>query len=926
MPPLAWLPLMLAIPLIAAGALGGMRPARNTTALASGTALLAVLMLALLHAPEVLGGKVLRWSVDWYPALGLAFSLRMDALAWLLVVLVSGVGALVVLYAHYYLAAEDATPTFYSRLLVFAAAMIGVAISGNLLLLVVFWELTSLASYLLIAHWSDRSDARAGARMSLAITAGGGLALLGGVLLIGAVVGSFELDQVLVAGDQLRADPRYPWILGLVLLGAFTKSAQFPFHFWLPQAMAAPTPVSAFLHSATLVKAGVFLLLRLYPALSGTPEWLYLVAGAGLVTLLVGAWSAIFQHDLKGLLAYSTVSHLGLITLLIGLESPLTTVAAVFHLLNHATFKASLFMAAGIIDHECGTRDMRRLHGLMRHLPWTGSLAIVAAAAMAGVPLLNGFLSKEMFFAETLAVSEPAWLAWLVPAGALLAGVFGVAYSTRFIHDVFFGRAISELSHTPHEPPRWMKVPVEVLVLLCIAVGSFPAWTIGAALHAVATAAHGAALPEYSLAIWHGFNLPLLMSALAFVLGLALYFAIYQRGALHRWNPAMPAAGAFAASLRAVQWLAHRCAGWLAPGTSTQLRLLLATAVLIALAAWFQVVAAPAAPPAPTAGLLAWLLFLSLALSLVALLAGYRQRVRTVILLGMIGLIVSACFAILSAPDLALTQLLVEVASVLLLLLALRRLPLVAAPESGRARKLRDGLIAVACGAGVAFLCHTVLMQPHDPVSPWFLEHALTLAGGTNVVNVIIVDFRGLDTLGEMTVFAIAVLVVGGLLAGPDLHPAVSVDERDHPLLLRTAATWLLPFALLFSLHFLLRGHNQPGGGFIAGLVAAGAIAFHLLAHGRGRFEAQLRWPWQGLLVTGLLLAVGTGAAAWLAGYPFLTSYYQYAELPVIGKLPLASVFVFDLGVCLVVAGGTVLALMALASRVDGEREAAWTS
>ncbi len=925
MSPLAWLPLMLTIPLAVAGVLSGVRPARGATALGSGGALLAVLALALLHAPEVLGGGVLRWSVDWFPALGLAFSLRLDALAWLLVVLVSGVGALVVLYAHYYLAAEDATPTFYARLLVFAAAMIGVAISGNLLLLVVFWELTSLASYLLIAHWSDRSDARAGARMSLAITAGGGLALLGGVLLIGAVVGSFELDQVLAAGDQLRADPRYPWILGLVLLGAFTKSAQFPFHFWLPQAMAAPTPVSAFLHSATLVKAGVFLLLRLYPALSGTPEWLYLVAGAGLVTLLVGAWSAIFQHDLKGLLACSTVSHLGLITLLIGLESPLTTVAAVFHLMNHATFKASLFMAAGIIDHECGTRDMRRLHGLMRHLPWTGSLAIVAAAAMAGVPLLNGFLSKEMFFAETLAVSEPAWLAWLVPAGALLAGVFGVAYSTRFIHDVFFGRAISELNHTPHEPPRWMKVPVEVLVLLCIAVGSFPAWTIGEALHAVATAAHGAALPDYSLAIWHGFNLPLLMSALAFVFGLALYFAIYQRGALHRWNPGMPAARAFAAGLRGLQWLAHGGAGWLAPGTSTQLRWLLATALALGFAAWIAA-AAPAPVIAADAPGMAWLLFVALVLTVVALLVGYRRRVLTLVLLGMIGLLVSASFAILSAPDLALTQLLVEVASVLLLLLALRRLPLVAAPESGRARKLRDGLIATACGAGVAFLCHAVLAQPHDPISPWFLEHALTLAGGTNVVNVIIVDFRGLDTLGEMTVFAIAVLVVGGLLAGPNRHPAVSVDERDRPLLLRTAATWLLPFALLLSLHFLLRGHNQPGGGFIAGLVAAGAIAFHLLAHGRGQFEAQLRWPWQGLLVTGLLLAVGTGAAAWLAGYPFLTSYYQYAELPMIGKLPLASVFVFDLGVCMVVAGGTVLALMALARRVDGDREAAWTS
>ncbi|MBK9655510.1 MAG: hypothetical protein IPO66_08550 [Rhodanobacteraceae bacterium] len=577
---------MLAIPAAIAGLLGSGRVRRRSTAtLVSAAALICVLLLALTQVSPMLHGQVLRWSVDWFPALGLDFKLRLDALAWLFVLLISGIGTLVVVYANYYLGKDEDTPRFYAGLLAFAAAMLGVVTAGNLLLLVVFWEFTSLSSFLLISFWSDKPEARAGASMALTVTAGGGLALLAGVLLIGQVVGSLDLDVVLGAGDLLRADPRYPWILGLVLLGAFTKSAQFPFHFWLPQAMAAPTPVSALLHSATLVKAGVFLLARLYPALSGTPEWLYLVAGTGLLTLLIGSWKAIFQHDIKGLLAYSTISHLGLITLLLGLESPLTTVAAVFHMINHATFKASLFMAAGIIDHECGTRDMRRLHGLMKFLPWTGVLAVFAAAAMAGVPLLNGFLSKEMFFTESLAVTGLGMFNVVVPLGALLAGMFGVAYSTRFIHDVFFGQALTPLAHEPHEPLRWMRWPVEVLVLLCIAVGTFPAWTISGILDAAAAAAAGAPMPAYSLRLWHGFNLPLLMSGIAFVGGLALYFAIYRGGGLHRHQTRALASAIFQRAMAGLTTLAQRARRATELGLTMQLRVLLVSGLALALSA-----------------------------------------------------------------------------------------------------------------------------------------------------------------------------------------------------------------------------------------------------------------------------------------------------------------------------------------------------
>ena len=349
--------------------------ARNTESTLAGVIALACTVQAALYFPAVADGSVLRQEWDWLPALGLNLVLRMDGFAWMFCMLVLGIGSLVVLYARYYMSAADPVPRFFSFFLAFMGAMVGLVLSGNLVQLAFFWELTSLFSFLLIGYWHHRKDARRGARMALTVTGSGGLCLLAGLFLVGHIVGSYDLDHVLAAGEQVRNHPLYLPALVLVLLGALTKSAQFPFHFWLPHAMAAPTPVSAYLHSATMVKAGVFLMARLWPVLSGTEEWFWLVGGAGAITLLLGGYAAMFQHDLKGLLAYSTISHLGLITLLLGLNSPLAAVAAVFHIMNHATFKASLFMAVGIIDHETGTRDIRRLSGLRTLMPVTATLA-----------------------------------------------------------------------------------------------------------------------------------------------------------------------------------------------------------------------------------------------------------------------------------------------------------------------------------------------------------------------------------------------------------------------------------------------------------------------------------------------------------------------------------------------------------------------
>ncbi len=867
-------------------------------------------------------GTVLRAGVPWFQ--GVDFGFRMDGLAFAFALLIGAIGALVVLYAAYYLSSTDSPARFFASLLAFMGAMFGVVLADNLVLLVVFWELTGVTSFLLIGFWTHRADARQGARMALTITGAGGLCLLAGVLLIGEMAGGYELDRVLAAGDAIRAHRWYVPALVLVLLGAFTKSAQFPFHFWLPHAMAAPTPVSAYLHSATMVKAGVFLLARLYPALGMSEPWFHIVSSVGLATLLLGAAVAIFQHDLKGLLAYSTISHLGLITLLFGLDSPLAVVAAIFHIFNHAAFKASLFMAAGIIDHETGSRDMRQLNGLWRTMPITGTLAIVACSAMAGVPLLNGFLSKEMFFAETLAVESHRVIEWIVPAVATLGALLSVAYSVRFVHDVFFNGQPVGLTRTPHEPPRWMRVPVEALVVVCLVVGTLPALTVGPLLAVAARAALGGTLPEYSLAIWHGFNAPLMMSALATLGGVTLYFTLQRTLNLHTVNR-LPVGGKhiFDALLGGLQWSADRLLRALPFGSLPRmLRWLLVVAIVAGFAPFVSApgsLLAPTAVPAVAVGadevgfgvaLVVWILGVASAVAAGIL---YRQRLTALILIGVTGLMVSLAFVLLSAPDLALTQLLVETVSIVLMMLVLRFLPPSAPAEAAVARRWRDAGIAVFSGLGVAVIAWAVLARPFDPISPFYLAQALPAGGGSNAVNVIIVDFRGFDTLGEISVLGVAALIVHALLAQyrapASFTPAAGAPDWN-PMLLQTVARMLLPLAALVATHLFLRGHNLPGGGFVAGLVLASAIIVKRMADGADTADFH-----EGrhvfLIGAGLLIAGATGAASGWFGHPFLTSSFAHPELPLLGEIPLASAALFDLGVFLCVVGATLLALFA---------------
>jgi multicomponent K+:H+ antiporter subunit A len=915
------LPLVVLLPFFGAAlAAWASRFNRLGAAYASGLITLLALALLMPSAPLPFYDQTLIQSWSWVPDLGLYFAFRLDGLSLLFALLILIIGLLVIIYARYYLSQKDCMGRFFAYLLMFMGSMLGIVLSENVIQLVIFWELTSITSFLLISYWQHRKEARQGARMALAITGAGGLALLGGVILLGEMVGSYQLTHILAAGDLIRAHDWYLPALILVLLGVFTKSAQFPFHFWLPHAMAAPTPVSAYLHSATMVKAGIFLLARFFPALSGTFEWTLLVGGAGLITLLIGAYTALFKHDLKGLLAYSTISHLGLITLLFGFGTQLAAVAAIFHIINHATFKASLFMVAGIVDHETGTRDMRRLGGLIHYMPHTATLAMVAAAAMAGVPLLNGFLSKEMLFDQAVIASSYSHWALLLPVLVTIAGLLSVAYSVRFIKDTFLGQPKSELLHTPHEPPRFMKIPVDILVVVCLAVGILPALTVSPILETAVAATLQSEVPDFSLAIWHGFNAPIMMSIAALIGGVALFLKRDALFKLYQYHEHIDAKSYFQSSLNALLKLAKRVTENFDKGSLQHASAWVIGTSLLAGIIGFWHYSGPLIGDTPVQSVDTLTVIVGLlgALAAVTTAIWHRKRLVSLIVLGAVGLVIAIGFVKFSAPDLALTQLSVEVVTIVLLLLALYFLPQASPREINRLRLWRDGLLAAASGIGATLLTLSVLTRDFDSISAYFLENSVSGGGGTNVVNVILVDFRGFDTLGEIVVLALAGLGIYSLLQGMtlpapknDLHGRLWSPDK-HPLILQTLTRLLLPLMLMVAVFVFLRGHNLPGGGFIAGLIASVALIVQHLANGidwtRNRLQVDMHW----VIGLGLLIAIATGLVMMALGYPFLTSAFRHIHWPVVGDFELASAIAFDLGVFLVVVGATVLSLVQL--------------
>lgn len=713
------------------------------------------------HVPEVSAGGARTDALAWIAELGVSLSFRLDGLSLLMALVVTGVGAVVLLYAGSYMEGHPRRGNLLGYLLAFLAAMLGLVLSENLLGLFVFWEATSLLSYVLIGFEREKAEVRASALQALLVTGGGGLALLAGFVLLGQAGGSLEIGALAANAEAVKASPLYLPALLLVLLGAFTKSAQVPFHFWLPDAMAAPAPVSTYLHSATMVKAGVFLLARLHPTLGGTPEWTGIVTTVGAATMLTGALLAVGQRDLKRLLAFSTVSALGSLVMLVGVGTPAALAAAMVLLLAHALYKGALFLVAGIVDHETGTRDVACLGGLFRALPVTAVAAAAAAFSMAGLPPLLGFVSKELLYDAALRASPAPLL--LVPV-AVGSNMLLVAVALSVGWGPFRGRA-GETPKSPHEAPAAMWAGPLLLGLGSLAAGLFSG-AISPFVSAAATAALGAP-HALELELWHGFNLVLAKSLATLVVGVALFAARRRiRDLAGRLSP-LAAYGPlrlYRAGLVGLVSLAKGTAALLSSGSLRQdLRVVLLATVALA-APLLLTRAVFGAPDAlrsvrPHEAVLALLVVAGAAGTVLS-----GSRLAAVVALGVTGFGVALLFLVFGAPDLAMTQLAVETLSVLLFVAVLRRLPRLKSRSAPRARVV-DALLAGATGAVMTGLVLAVHAEPlRSRLAPFFRESSLALAKGRNVVNVILVDFRGLDTLGEITVLGVAALGVFSLV------------------------------------------------------------------------------------------------------------------------------------------------------------------
>ncbi len=918
--------LIAALPFLGALLPGLMvKAGRNTCATWTGIISLSALIGLLVHAPAVLRGEVIEASVEWMPLLGLNASFYLDGLGLLFGTLILGIGCLIILYARFYLSRQDPMGNFYTYLLLFQGAMVGIVLSDNILMLLVFWELTSLSSFLLIGYWNHLPEGRQGARMALTVTGTGGLALIGGMVMLGEIAGTYELTELLQMRDVIQQSPLYVPALLLILLGAFTKSAQFPFHFWLPRAMAAPTPVSAYLHSATMVKAGLFLMARLYPVMSGTAEWFWIVTLAGLITMVLGALIGIFQNDLKGLLAYSTVSHLGLITMLLGFSTEAAAIGAAFHIINHATFKASLFMTAGIVDHEAHTRDIRRLGGLRHLMPITFAISVIATLSMAGIPPFNGFLSKEMML-EAAAHAQLGENAWLIPTLATIGALFSVAYSFRLLIHTWFGPVRDDYPHKPHDPGFGMYASPALLAVLVILIGLFSQPLVGHAVEVIAASILGnGAHPHVHLALWHGVTPALYMSGVAVAGGLVLLAMYKPLNAMWETAPRPDAKVIFDAIVAVVTRISNGFTDLLHDGALTRYAaIFFVFSALVSAHAYFGVDATQLTRTPIEAGILPIIAWFALIVSAACVVVYHRHRLLALVILGIIGVVVSLSFNYLSAPDLALTQLSVEVVTIVLLLLALNFLPEHTPVESGSARRIRDGVIAGGVGLGVAALAYVVMLSDFalPSIAEYHLANSYKGGGGTNVVNVILVDFRGFDTFGEITVLGIAALIIYGVTEGLlgskvrqvllERRPNHPIAGDEHPMMMVVATRLMLPIALMVGVYIYLRGHNDPGGGFIAGLVVAIAVLMQYMASGYDWADKRQRYPYHATIAAGVMIAGITGIGAFFNNMPFLTSDYGYFQIPPMGKFELATAMGFDLGVFLAVVGAVMLTLESL--------------
>lgn len=864
-------------------------------------------------APIIESGRTIteRWA--WVPSLGVELALRLDGFAFLFCLLITGIGTLVVIYAGAYLSEKPdrARARFFVLVLLFMTAMLGAVLADDLLVLFLFWEATSVLSFLLIGFDAESASARRSALMSLRVTAGGGLALLAAIILIGATLGSYSIAE---AGARAPELARSPWIVPIMIglfVGAFTKSAQFPFHFWLPNAMQAPTPASAYLHSATMVKLGVYLLARFEPVIGAVPGGRDTLIGFALATMLVGAFQALRAENFKAVLAYSTVASLGILMMLVGLDGPMASVATVGFILSHALYKATLFFCAGTVLHATGLSQLRLMGGLGRFLPVTAVAAALASLSMAGLPPFLGFISKEFLFEAQIRSSWDAIpMAVAVLVNAVIVGVAGVVTLRPF----FMGHGkVREVRH--REVPGLLVGPV-VLALLGLFISLEPDWISRSVLRPAVAAIYGQPV-EVKAGLWHGWTPMLALSGVVVGIGalLFVFWAPIHRRLRTRWSlDRYEAEHGYEALLGRVEAAAASTAARVQHGDLRgYLWVVLATAAVFVLWGLIAAEAVPRMPagwgelrPGPAVAAL-----VGLAGGLAA--ARARSLFAAVIAVGLAGLVMALTFMMNGAPDLALTQFAVESLVVVLLTVALFVVPLRApSTRTGRERTL-DASLSI----GFALLLFVVLLDmgaapQRTEVSEFFGTRSYVEAFGRNVVNVILVDFRAFDTLGETAVIALSAIIAWSLL-GPTLaredHAGVATGRSAFILTVTSPIFFWLLVAL--SIVVLFRGHNEIGGGFVGGLTAALGFAIVSLASGVERARAKLRLHPLTLAGAGLLLALVSGLPGLLLHGDFLR--HVWFEADVLGvRVKQGTALLFDLGVYAAVLGAVLAFLFGL--------------
>ncbi len=945
---------------------------------------LAAFVHTALQWPTIAAGEALTESVAWIPQLHLSFTVRLDALSWLLALIVTGIGALVILYcAKYFTSSEEGLGRFSAVLLAFTGTMYGLALADDVFLLFIFWEATSVFSYLLIGHYTARRASRSAALQALIVTTAGGLVMLVGLVMLATTAQTSRISDLVAMAQEGRIELAAPLVVTaiiLILVGALSKSAIFPFHFWLPAAMVAPTPVSAYLHAAAMVQAGIYLVARLAPGFATTPGWQPIIIGLGLFTMVLGGWRALKQFDLKLLLAHGTVSQLGFLIVVAGFGTQASALAAVALLLAHALFKAALFLVVGIVDHRAGTRDLRKLSGLGREAPAMTIIAVLATLSMAGIPLTFGFVAKEAvlssFLGPALAPAlvgaqgpgdVTAVVAWVTLVGVTLGSVFTVAYSARFLWGTFARKSNVENVRHVQESVLFLFAP-GLLAVAGIALAP-AAGLVGATLssypESFTSAANGGHAND--LALWHGFDAAFMVSLITLLGGLALFWA---RVPVFKAQSKIPAvlntAEVYWKSLRGLDRVAARVTSTTQRGSLPfylgVILLALVGSVGVTLAMnrnWPDKLLIMEGPSQLAIGGIMAVAAVILTVS--------GKRFAAALLVGVTGYGMAALFAFHGAPDLALTQVLVETVTLVAFVLVLRRLPARLGKEDGRVNRVVRASVGAAVGlmmAGVVLVA--LAAREAQPISLLLPDLAYNIGHGSNIVNVVLVDIRGWDTLGELTVVIAAATGVASLVflrSRTDNLPRIPQEARRRGLRSRlnpvsetvaaefapgvekpsTRSAWLLAglklapenrsillevvIRLLFhaivvvSVFILFAGHNAPGGGFAGGLVAGLALAGRYLAGGRYELGAAAPIDAGKLLGFGLILAAGTATAPLFFGQEALQSSWFEATIPLLGHIEFSTSTVFDIGVYLVVIGMVLDVLRSLGAEVDRQQE-----